>query len=122
MTTLLLTNGDLHTSGGLQLLSDLGDETTQRLQITLRFFQGEWFQDPRIGMPYFEKVLIKAPKLAEVRSIFRRAILADPAVETLNSLNLDFDRGSRTLSVSFEATLTDGSNLVFEDFILPEAL
>ena len=122
MTTLKITGGDLDTTGGLSLLSDLGDETTQRLRIKLRFFLGEWFQDPRIGIPFFETVLVKAPKLSEVRALFRRAIVTDPAVGALNSLDLDFDRASRTLSLSFAATLNDGSTLVFEDFILAENL
>lgn len=113
--------GDLAiVNGALVLVSDLVAETAQRLQIKLRFFLGEWAHNPRIGFPYFEKVLVKNPNIAELRRLYREAIVGDTAVDSLDSLDLDFDGASRTLSVSFEATLNDGSSLVFEDFILTE--
>lgn len=121
MTTWQLTaDGDLDTEGGLTLLDDLLEETKQRLMIKFRFFKGEWFQDPRIGIPYYDKILVKSPRLEEVRAIFREVITTDPAVDSLEKLSLDFDVASRTMSLSFEALLDDGSSLVFEDFILLE--
>jgi hypothetical protein len=54
--------------------------------------------------------------------MYREAILDDPNVDSLVSLSLDFDRALRKLTLSFEAVLLDGENLVFEDFILRENL
>jgi hypothetical protein len=121
MTTWKLTeDGDLDTEGGLTLLDDVLTETKQRLTIKFRFFLGEWFQDPRIGVPYYEKIFVKSPRLEEVRAIFREIITTDPAVSSLKKLSLDFDTPSRSMSLSFEALLNDGSSLTFEDFILSE--
>lgn len=122
MTTLKLDNThDLALEdNSLVLLSDLVAETAQRLKTKFQFFYGEWQLEPRAGMPLFEKVLVKNPNLAEIRDLYRETITQDTAVEELNSLELDFDSPTRNLSISFEATLTDGSFLIFEDFILGE--
>lgn len=124
MTTIKLdTNGDLAIeNGSFVLLSDLVAETSQRLQIKFRFFLGEWSLDPRVGFPLFEKILVKAPDLGEIRRLIRETLLGDPAVDSIATLDLDFDRASRTLSVSFECELNDGSSLTFDDFILAENL
>jgi hypothetical protein len=122
MTTLKLdSTGDLAIENGtLILLDDPVAETAQRLQIKFKFFLGEWELDRRVGMPLLEKVLVKAPNLSTLRRLYREVIITDPAVDTLVSLEFDLDRATRMLSMSFEATLTDGSDLVFEDFILLE--
>lgn len=123
MTTLKLESGDLAIeNGSLVLLSDLVAETTQRLKIKFQFVLGEWELDQRVGMPLFEKVLVKAPSLSTLRRLYRTIIADDPAVDQVNLLEFDLDRGSRALSINFEATLNDGSSLVFEDFILTESL
>lgn len=122
MTALKLdTDGDLAIEeGSLVLLSDLVAETAQRLQIKFRFFLGEWVLDPRVGFPHFEKILIKNPDLGEIRRVVRETLFADPAVDSIASLSLDFDPPTRALSISFEVELTDGSVLTFEDFVLAE--
>jgi hypothetical protein len=123
MSTLQLTAaGDLDTTAGLTLLSDLVAETAQRLQNKFRMFQGEWELEPRAGMPMFEKVLVKNPNISELNRLYRSVLLADTAVDSIDSLTLDFDRSLRALSISFEATLNDGSSLEFTDFILAENL
>lgn len=121
MSALAMTaSGDLSTSGGLTLLTDLSAETAQRLKIKFRFFKGEGLLDTRSGMPLFEKVLVKDPNIPEVKRLYREVLLADPAVASVTSLDLVYTRGTRTLDLSFEAALTDGTSLIFEDFILVE--
>ena len=120
MTTLKLdSTGDLAVENNtLVLLTDLTAETAQRLQTKFKFFYGEWDLEPRAGMPMLEKVLVKNPDLTELRTLYREIIIQDAAIDTVNSLEFNFDTLSRTLSISFEATLNDGSSLVFTDFIL----
>ena len=122
MSTLKLDeNGDLAIeNGSFVILRDLVAETAQRLTTKFKFFLGEWALEPRAGMPLYEKVLIKAPKLSELRVIYREVIVGDEAVTALDSLSFDLDSATRALSLSFEATLIDGSPLVFENFILAE--
>lgn len=122
MTTLKLdANWDLAIEGGsLVLLDDLAAETAQRLKAKLRFFLGEWHLDTRQGFPLVEKVFVKSPNLAELRVLFRETIEGDEGVESLDSLEFDFDTTTRVLSTSFTATLTDGQVLDIAEFILEE--
>jgi hypothetical protein len=104
--------------GDLILVEDL-DSIVQHLTIRLQFFLGEWFLDERIGFPYFEEVLRKAPDLNVVRSLFRDAILTTPGVLAVTELNLDYDGTTRTLSVSFRAATTEGPLTFDQEFIIP---
>lgn len=124
MSTLKLgTDGDLAIeNNSLVLLTDPVEETAQRLRTKFKFFLGEWAFDPRVGLPLFEKVYVKNPNITAVRAMYREAILGDPNVDSLVSLNLDFDRALRKLTLSFEALLKDGSTVTFEDFVLRENL
>jgi hypothetical protein len=122
MSTLKLdTNGDLAVeNNSLVILDDLVEETAQRLATKFKFFLGEWHLEPRAGFPLFDRVLIKSPDLADLRALYREAILEDEAVNTLESLTFDLDSATRVLSVSYEATLIDGSVLTVNDFILED--
>ena len=65
MTTIKLnSDGDLDfSSGGLELLEGV-DEIVQKLDTRLQFFLGEWFLDQRLGIPYYEDILIKCNRWA----------------------------------------------------------
>lgn len=80
-----------------------------RLVARLRFFKREWFLDQRQGMPYFEAVFVKSPDVALVQSIFRRAILSTPGVESIAKMQTRFDRGVREFTIDpLEIVLTGG--------------
>jgi hypothetical protein len=115
-----LTNtGDIDFSTGDLVLLDGADAIVQHLKIRFRFFLGEWFLDPRIGIPYFEQILVKNPDTNIVRSTFREVIIKTPGIANLQSLVLDYDGPTRVLSVSFIATTTDGETIDFnEEFIV----
>lgn len=117
------TTGDLALeNNSFVLLTDTQEETAQRLQTKFRFFLGEWHLDRRIGLPYYQKILVKNPNLEEIEEIFREVILADEAVTELISLSVDLEEITRVMSVSFEATLTDGTQLDFAEFVLQESI
>jgi len=101
----LTTDGDLDFSTGDLILLEHPDDIAQHLRIRLRFFLGEWFLDQRIGIPYFEKILIKNPNEAVIRSIYRDVILTTPGVEALRSLELSYDEILRKLTVEFDAQI-----------------
>ncbi len=89
------------------------DAVVQRLRIRFRFWLREWFLDQRQGVPYLEQILVAAPDLLLIESIFRnRVILPTPGVASLRSFRMSRDRRARTLSIDdFEAALVDGSVL-----------
>ncbi len=96
------------TTGDLQIVT-AGDAVSQHLRIRLRFIRGEWFLDLRIGIPYFEEVLVKAINLMSVRGIFAEVIRDTPGVISLGDLTVDLDRSSRVLGLPFSALL-DGED------------
>lgn len=91
----------------------------QHLRIRFQFFLGEWFLDARIGVPYYQSILIKNPDIPFVVSVFRRVVLTTPGIAALQRFDFDLDGTTRRFSISFIANKTDGTNLTFdEEFIL----
>ncbi len=103
--------GDLDfSSGGLEIIQGV-DETIQRLRAKLRFFLGEWFLDTRIGIPFFQTIFVKNPNVLAANAIFGRAIRNDPAVVSLDVLEIDLDP-NRTLEVTFSAKILDENQTI----------
>lgn len=80
----------------------------QRLAIRFSWVRGEWFRDQRQGIPWFDLVLRKNPDPRVLRYVLREVVLTTPGCEQLTSFDLGYDTKTRTLSPSFEATLTTG--------------
>ena len=111
--------GDLLIDGGdLSIVRD-GDALVQQLAIDFQFFKGEWFLDVRLGVPYFQEVLIKNPDLVAVNGIFRQVLEQSPAVNSIEEFNSDFDAATRKLSVTFTVRTVDGQIVIFDrEFII----
>ena len=98
---LVIENHDLVLVDGL-------DAIRQELDIALQFFQGDWFLDTRWGIPYYERLLGKKPKLNVIKDLFRDAILKVNGVSSILDLNLEFSAATRVLQVSFRAGTIEG--------------
>lgn len=113
-------NGDLEIGSDGDLIIVTGiDAIAQHWGIRLQFFRGEWFLDTRLGIPYFEEVLIKAPDLNVVQSLLREATRKTPGVIAINSFELGFDGVTRTLSLDSRALTEEGPLRFTEDFVIP---
>lgn len=100
--------GDLDlTSGGLVLNSEL-EAVRQYLTAKLRAFQGEWFLDEDVGIPYLTQVLRKNPNPVVLDSIFKKAILETPGVIELLDFGLELDSAARILVIRFKARTKTG--------------
>jgi len=112
--------GDLLLTDNSLAVVEGDDAIVQHLAIRLQFFLGEWFLDTRLGVPYFNQVLIKNPNLVVVRGLFRQVILTTPGVDTIEEFELDFDQAARKLTVTFTVRKsTDGGLLDFSrEFII----
>ncbi|KKM27022.1 hypothetical protein LCGC14_1578880 [marine sediment metagenome] len=97
-----IVNGDLRIVTG-------PDAIAQSLRIRLRFFLGEWFLDTRIGIPYYQAILLKNPNLVATRGIFGQVIRTSPGVISVGDLTLDLNAAKRRLVLTFSALL-DGSD------------
>jgi hypothetical protein len=110
----------LNTFGELDLSQDElyfvtgADAVAQHLKIRLRFIEGEWFLDTRIGIPYISQIWVKNPNLAAIQAVFRRAIVSTPGVESLERMDAAFDSAARELRLDFSARLEGES--VARDF------
>lgn len=115
-------DGDMALSdAGLPFFIGSADEAIQRLRVRFLFFLGEWYRDQRLGVPYYEHVLIKNPRLTLVRSIWRQLILDTPGITSLNRLTESYDRVARELRPVFEAVFEDGTVITDAD-VLPVTL
>jgi hypothetical protein len=104
---------DLYVSptGSSRLTSSLREETAQRLSQNLRWFLGEWVLNRLKGVPFFRDVFVKDPNLTTVQGVFARVIQDDPGVGNLDQITVTLDAGTRQATVTFSATLVDGSVL-----------
>ncbi len=98
---------DLQFTNGKQL-------TVQKLKQTLWLFQGEWFLNNAVGMPYFDDVLIKNASLSRIETLYIRAIQSVPEVLDILSLDVSLDNAKRTLSVNFTVRDNDGNIIDIE--------
>lgn len=111
--------GDIDITTGDLILASGNESVAQHVLIRLRLFAGEWFLDTRVGLPYYDQVLIKSPDNKAVRAIITQAILTTPGIEALESFEMDFDGVTRTMSVSFVARLTNSTDpLVFDEELI----
>ena len=107
-------NGDLDVTDGDVTLLEGQDAIAQNIVTRLRTFLGEWFLDQRIGVPYFESILIKNADVRVIESILRRTITTTDGVDTVDNLTFDFDGVIRKLDVTAEITLLEGGTFTFE--------
>ena len=110
--------GDLESVNGDLVLAAGADAIAQHIKVRLRMFEGEWFLDPRQGLPYFRKILQKTPDVSSIGGIFRRAILDTPGVTSLSSFSVELNRQTRALSLNFVAKIDTDEELTFREFII----
>ena len=75
--------------------------TAQKLKIRLQLIKGEYALDTDVGIPYFQKILVKNPDLQVVRGLYRRAITSCPGVKELTQFELTVDGRTRTATLIF---------------------
>lgn len=98
----------LTTTGDEVVLTELRLEVAQRLFIALQFFKSEWFLDENEGLPYFERILVKAPEDRVIRSVFAQVIEGTEGVERLQSFSYTIDR-ERKMRIQFSCVLADAT-------------
>lgn len=115
-------NGDIALNdAGIPFFIGGVDEAIQRMRVRFQFFLGEWYRDQNLGIPYFQHILIKRPRLTLVRSLWRQTILDTPGIIRLDRLTESYDKATRTLRPVFEAVFEDGTVITDGD-VLPTLL
>lgn len=78
------------TNGRLSLIEER-DADRQRIETSLSWYRGEWFLAPSSGVPYYDRILIKNMNEGDVLSLLRSYLLALPAVQVVQELEIDTD-------------------------------
>jgi hypothetical protein len=84
------------------------DEVAQHLGVGLRLFRGEWYLDDAAGVPYYQSFFVAGPNTRTIETTLRQEIQGDIDVDSLGEFDLELDRPTRKLSVSFIAESTYG--------------
>ena len=101
-------NGDLAIEDDDLVIIEGIDAIAQDCEVRLKFFQGEWFLDTRLGVPWFQNILGQKPRLIAVKAILKKAILSTPGILSILDFDMDWDGVTRTLSVEFRANTVEG--------------
>ncbi len=99
---------DLEIVSGDLVLVDGVASVSQDVDIRLEFYQGEWFLDTRLGVPYFQKILGEKPRFGAVSSIIRQAILTAPGIISISDFSIQWDGISRVMAIAFKAESSEG--------------
>lgn len=103
-----MSTGDLLVQDRDLLLIDNAERVAQQIQITLRYWYGEWFLNTENGVPYLEYICVKNPNLYHVRQILTEAIESVEGVESVTDMTLTVDAQNRQLYCEYEAETSYG--------------
>jgi len=104
----LSTQGDIELVNGDLSLTQGADAIVQHLKQRLKTFLGEWFLDNRVGIPYFQQILIKNPDPLVLDTIFKSVVLNTPGVQELIEFDIDLEVATRIMTLTFRARTIDG--------------
>ena len=85
------------------------DAIRQHLIQRLKTFLAEWFLDQRIGVPYFQQVMVKSPDPVVLDSVFKAEIINTPGIVELLAFDFSIDARTRELLLSFTAVDDTGA-------------
>jgi len=100
------------------ILAEGEEAIDQQLRLRLKFFLGEFFLDVRQGIPFYREVFVKNPNTRLLRTIFSDAVRSTPGIDTVDFMNVVIDAPTRTLNLTFVATMLDGGTLTYDPFVL----
>lgn len=92
--------------GNLVVATDaeaVGQHARQRLST----FQGEWFLDKTVGVPWLSQILGKRYDPALAEAVTKACLLATDGVTEITSFSVSFGRATRGLFIKSVNVLTD---------------
>jgi hypothetical protein len=105
-------NGDFSFGHGAQdYFVDSSEAVAQAIQTTLALFQGEWFLDSTVGVPWTTEVLGYGTQ-GLYDTVIQRVILSVQGVDSIVNYSSFLDTQSRLLSVTAEVNTIFGSTIV----------
>ena len=106
---LKLTGGSLAIVSGDLVVADGLDAIAQDVSTRLRMFLGEWFLDTRMGIPFYQRILVKNPSMPDVIAILTKVVKDTAGILSITKgLSYAYNGSDRSLTVSFNANTTSG--------------
>lgn len=104
-------SGDLAlVNGNLALCPTIQAEAAQAAFNAFRLWEGEWFLDTSLGVPYFSLILgRKSTKVAA--QVLRRVLEDEPTIQSVDAFTVTLNPVTRMLDVHFQATATNGATV-----------
>jgi len=90
------------------------DYTIQLVKCRLLFILDTWELDTSLGLPWFQTLLVKDVEDSLFQGLIYDAIINTPGVAGIETLNLNRNKDSRTMNISFRATTISGNILQSE--------
>jgi len=87
-------------NGVLSIISG-AEEYRQAVRSALLTFQGEWFLNPLLGVPYYQQIYDKFLERSALRSIFSSQIKSVQGTTGVGSITFELDTSNRELTVNF---------------------
>jgi hypothetical protein len=109
---------DLRLINGHLNFFDGTDAIKQKVKERLLFFQGDWYLDQKLGVPYWTEVFVSNPDISRLRSLFRQVVVTTPGIGSLDALEVSFDKANRSISIEFNATTDDGQQFSSAPFVV----
>lgn len=88
------------------LTTNLAELVAQRLHIRLNTFEGEWFYDSSVGVPYFQDILINRFNKYIIDNTIRRIILETEDVINLLKYEGVFNPELRVYEITYSVEIT----------------
>ncbi|MFD1777004.1 DUF2634 domain-containing protein [Paenibacillus rhizophilus] len=105
--------GDLVFAGGeLQLVSG-PEEIAQSCRMAVGTNKGEWFLDLDFGID-FSRIMGKSVTEDDVRDELTEGMFQEPRIQTVDSVDVIFDRAARTFTADIKATSVNGDIITVE--------
>lgn len=111
--------GDLEIANGDLVLIRDAPAIAQDINLRVALFKGEWPLDRRVGIDY--QGLIFGPRLPNtvIRAIYDQVLRETAGVQSVSRLRLQFESGSRTMTITATVIADDGSTIpVYRDILL----
>jgi hypothetical protein len=89
----------------------------QRVGIRLRTQVGEWAYDQGMGLPYFERILVKSPDVRLIRALIVAEVGRAAGVLAVTRADVTFSRAQRRLTATIHAKTTSGT--IREEIVTP---
>lgn len=101
-----VSNNDLH------LVATESQSIRQRLIIKILTYQGEWFLNSQLGVPYYEFILGANRSKETIDSIMQTAILEEPEVLEITRFKSRIDTISRAYEMEFTIRVTNSPEVI----------